>query len=65
MENLMRIKWEVTDGAAKISRPHYVEVDDDDLSEYETEDQKHAFIDEIVQEEFEQNIYFTWEKACK
>jgi len=57
----MRIKWGIEDGYAGKARPHYIEIDDEDLEDYKTEDEKNDFIDEMVQEDFLQKCSFYWE----
>lgn len=59
----MKIKWEAEDGYVGGSRPHYLEVDDDELSECETEEEKNQLIDDYVREDFEQTVTFSWSKA--
>lgn len=59
----MRVKWEVADGYAGKSRPHYVDVPDDELEECETEQEREKLIDEYVQEEFDSKIFPTSDNA--
>jgi hypothetical protein len=54
----MRITWEVEDGYAGKSRPQFTDIDDDDLADCETEEEKEDLINSVVQDDFEQNI--TW-----
>lgn len=53
------ITYEVEDGYVGGSRPHSVKISNDDLDEYETESEIEAFIEECVQEDFEQNVSWT------
>jgi len=54
----MKITWEVDDGYCGKSRPQTTEIDDEELAEYETEEEKEKFIEECIQQDFEQRI--TW-----
>jgi len=54
----MRITWEVDDGYAGGSRPQNTDINDDELLDYETDEEKEQFINDVIQEEFEQRI--TW-----
>ena len=53
--------WYVDDGYVGRDRPHYTEVDDDDLAECKTEEEKDELIESYIQEDFEQNI--SWYRA--
>lgn len=59
----MRVKWEVEDGYAGKSRPHYIDVPDDELEECETDQEREKLIDEYVQEEFDSKIFPTWDRG--
>jgi len=50
----MQITWQVDDGYCGGSRPHYLDIDDDDLLGCETEEEKENLISESIQEDFEQ-----------
>lgn len=54
----MRITWQVDDGYAGGGRPQHTDINDSDLAECETEEEKELLIREVVQEDFEQHI--TW-----
>lgn len=54
----MKVTWEVDDGYAGKSRPQVTEIDDEELAEYETEQEKEDFITQCIQDEFEEKI--TW-----
>lgn len=54
----MIITWEVEDGYVGKSRPQHTEIDDDELAELETEEEKQAYIEGCIQDAFDQNI--TW-----
>ncbi len=52
----MKITWEVDDGYCGGSRPHHIEIDDEELAECKTEEEKEKLIEDYVQDDFEQNI---------
>lgn len=52
----MIVNWEVEDGYIGKSRPQHTAIDDDELAEYETEEEKERFIEECVEEDFRQKI---------
>ena len=52
----MRVTWEVEDGYCGKSRPQHCEVDDDELAECKTEEERNKLIEETIQSDFEQNI---------
>lgn len=54
----MKVRWEINDGYMGGSRPHETEVDDDDLAECETEQEKENLIEEYVHEDFLRTV--TW-----
>ena len=54
----MIITWEVEDGYCGKSRPQTTKIDDDELAEYETEEEKEEFIQNEIQNDFEQTIYW-------
>ena len=59
----IKVRWEVEDGYVGKSRPQTTIIDIEqlmDIEEWEamTEDKKREFIEEIVQEDFEQKISF-------
>ncbi|MBD3351724.1 MAG: hypothetical protein GF364_09590 [Candidatus Lokiarchaeota archaeon] len=56
----MKVRWEVNDGYIGKSRPQYTIIDDDDLDECETEEDREKLIEDMIQEDFEQRI--TWER---
>jgi len=55
----MEITWEVEDGCVGKSRPHHLTIPNEELEDYETEEEKQEFIEEYVQNEFEQTISFS------
>lgn len=59
----MKIVWKVEDGYVGKSRPHFFEIDDDELADHEEGEERNEFITDCVQEEFDQNVSFGWEKA--
>lgn len=56
----MIIIWEVNDGYAGMSRPHRIEICDDELNDLDTEEERNSYIDECVQEDFNDKVYFYW-----
>ena len=58
----MKIRWEVEDGYAGKSRPHYTEIPDEELGDM-TEQEQEDFIEQWVSDEFANKISFYWEKV--
>ncbi len=54
----MIVRWEVDDGYAGKSRPQYTEIDDSELAECETQEERQQLIEDYVREDFETRI--TW-----
>ena len=54
----MKVTWEVEDGYCGKSRPHYTKIDDGDLADCETDEERERLIEETIQEDFDNNI--TW-----
>lgn len=52
----MTVTWEIDDGYAGGNRPHETEIDDDELAECETIEDKKQLIREYVQSDFSANI---------
>jgi len=52
----MRVTWEVEDGYVGKSRPHFFEIDDEELAECETEEERQQLIEDYVQTEFDNII---------
>lgn len=52
----MKITWEVEDGYIGKKRSQYTDIDDEELAEYDTDEEKEKFIEECIQEDFNQNI---------
>ena len=50
---LVRITYEVSDGYMGKSRPQFCKIDDSELDELETDEERNAFIDEYVQQDFD------------
>lgn len=48
----MKIHWEIDDGYCGGSRPQSTEIDNEELAEYETEEEKEEFIQECLREDF-------------
>ena len=59
----MKITWEVEDGYCGKSRPQHTEINDDELAEYETKEEKEEFIREEIQHDFEQSI--SWSETSR
>lgn len=51
----MKIIWQVDDGYVG-GRPQYTTIDDSDLEDFETEEEKEQFIQDYIQQEFENRI---------
>jgi hypothetical protein len=58
----MKIMWEIEDGYAGKSRPHYIDVPDEELDDCETDAEREDLIDGYVQEDFENKIYPIWDR---
>lgn len=54
----MKITWQVSDGYVGGNAPHTVDIDDDDLADCETDEEREDMIAEIVEEDFRQKV--TW-----
>lgn len=52
----MKVTWEVDDGYIGKSAPHVTEIDDDELTECETEQEREDFIAECIEEDFRQTV---------
>ena len=52
----MTITWEIEDGYAGKSRPHTLEIDDEELQDYDTPKEKKEFIEECVKQAFAEEI---------
>jgi hypothetical protein len=55
----VKVEWTVDDGYAGGSRPQYTDIDDDDLDECETDEEREEFINDCIQQDFEQKITWT------
>jgi len=55
----MKITWEVVDGYVGKNAPQYTEIDDDDLAECDTDEEREEFIQQCVQEDFMASISWT------
>ena len=58
----MRVTWEVEDGYVGKSRPQFTDINDEELAECETEEEKQQLINDIVQSDFENSI--SWSITC-
>lgn len=54
----MKVKWHVEDGYVGKDRPQYTIIPDEDLKDCETEEERQQLINDRIQEEFEQYIYW-------
>jgi len=52
----MQVTWEVYDGYAGPSRPQTTVIDDDELAECETEEDREKLINDCIQDDFEERI---------
>lgn len=52
----MIIRWQVQDGYCGGSRPQTTHIDDEELKEFETDEEREEFIESYIQEDFEQTI---------
>lgn len=50
------MRWQVDDGYAGKSRPHYTEIDGEDWDACEDDAERESLINEYVQQDFEQHI---------
>lgn len=58
----MRITYHIKDGYVGGSRPHYIEIPDDELRQMGEDDSVEEYIDEMVREHFQQNISPYWDR---
>jgi hypothetical protein len=58
----MRIRWDIEDGYAGKSRPHFVDVPDEDLEDLDEAEQNEV-IEEHVKQAFEDTIYYYWKRT--
>ena len=59
----MIVNWEVEDGYIGKSRPQHTVIDDDELAERETEEEKEQLIEECIQDDFNQKI--SWSEISR
>lgn len=52
----MKVIWQIEDGYVGNSRPHTTEVDDQELSDCDTEAEREELISDAVQDDFAQAI---------
>jgi hypothetical protein len=57
----MKITWEVEDGYVGKSSPQVVDVPDEELAECETDEEKHDLVEEYVQQDFNNNISYSYD----
>jgi len=55
---MIEVTWQAEDGYCGGSRPHTIKFDDDEVEDMDAEERQ-EFIENAVQEEFEQTV--TWE----
>lgn len=58
MQNRIKITWKVSDGYVGHG-PHSFYIDQEDFEDFENEDERQQFIEECVQQEFENEV--SWE----
>ena len=56
----MKIKWQVEDGYVGKARPQYTTIPDEDFKGM-SEEEREQYIEDWVQNEFENNISYGWE----
>ena len=56
----MRIRWEVGDGYVGKSRPHYLDIPDEEFDEM-SDEEKTDLIDDYVQQDFDNKVDYSWE----
>lgn len=59
----MKVTWEIDDGYVGKTRPHTTDVDDDELAECETEDEREDLIAEFIEADFRREI--TWSEISR
>jgi len=52
----MKVTWEVYDGYIGGQRPQQTTIDDDELSECETEEEREQLIHDCIQDDFDNTI---------
>ena len=52
----MKVTWQVDDGYVLGSRPLTTDIDDDELAECETEEERKELINDYIQNDFDQRI---------
>jgi len=59
----MKITWHIDDGYAGGSRPHTLEIPDEELEgeNFHSEEERNDYIDDEVKNAFEQTCSFSWE----
>lgn len=60
----MQITYYINDGYVG-SRPKHISVNDEDIEECETEEAKIELIEAAIQEHFEQNVSWIWDRKLK
>ena len=59
----MIITWEVEDGYVGKSRPQKTTIDNDELAECDTDEEKNEYIEQCIQEDFMMNI--SWSETSR
>ena len=54
----MKITWTIDDGYLNKSRDHTFIIDDQELEDCETEEEKEEYIQECIQEQFEDKVFW-------
>lgn len=52
----MKVTWEVEDGYCGKSRPQFTEIDDDELAQFQTEEEREKHIFDCIQDDFDNKI---------
>lgn len=60
----MQITYYIEDGYVG-NRPKYVTVPDSELEECETEEQKITLIEQLIEEHFNENVTWRWDRKIK
>jgi sorbitol-specific phosphotransferase system component IIBC len=61
----MKITYYVEDGYISGSRPQNIKVDDQDLADCETDEEKIQVIEAAIEDHFSQNISWSWDRKLK
>ena len=59
----MMVTWQVEDGYGGKARPQETEIDDDELAELDSDEDRDDYINQCIQEDFDENI--SWYRTDK